>query len=333
MSFQELYKLITKNKRLRNHYFKKAEKYMRKIPFQDFRFLPALSIELNRVCYNKCRFCCRPHTGEEYDYSELKKDFHKFDDMLYVTGCEPLLSVNLKNLINDFIEVQSKKDKYYIKIQITTSGVNPDVKEEIQEKYYDNLEYLFSVHNLKKGEYKEKNGTYVYVHFTFSDGVKPRERLENFLRRYDNLMNKYQKSLGMMIDSITEGDKTEKIRELIELYEEVFNTKVEYELNEPAPVLGNGRTGELYKDSKCTSIDNTIDVKIDGTVSVCCSVIQLIKNLEPVGNIDEPFEDLFEKKKLYVGLIAEFQEEHGDSCTTCVNEFPKFLEKVLKKHK
>jgi organic radical activating enzyme len=319
MLFDKIYETI-KQKGEFDSYINKAINYIRKNCFLET--IPSkLACELTDICTNGCEECCSNciKKGEYFNITYLKKFLHKTNS-LGLTGGEPLLHPNLAELINLYIKKNKRSDD--IRIHLMTSGINPKSNNELIKQYYDNLELIYekdnSIPQLK-----------CYINFTYSDGIEPRERLEEFLKEYKRLFDKYG-WLWLEFMIITKDDPDKKEKELKQIHEKIVGFYAERIQKGELIKGGRKEIDFLDVEDKC-HINNDLVVNVNGDLNICCFVGSKMKKLIPYANIKKhSWEEIIDRRLAYIGLLKEFQEENDYSCKTCLNNgFNDFLKAKL----
>jgi hypothetical protein len=292
---------------------------------------PDVSIKPNLICYNKCHYCPNTHSGEVLDL-ELTIPFLKNVKGVYLTGGgDPLLqpSDNLENFLNKYAELNN--NSY---LEIMTSGITPNAPNEMKQRYYKNLETLYLL----------GNELFISVCFTYSKGDEPTQRLTDFLNHYKYLLM-YHHNYGYFdvnykILVKNEKECVEKLSKFTELIDVYYGEGLKY-----SAIVNKEdvKTINFYK--KCDNVSNSLFIDTFGNISPCCSIFADFKPLPVIPFINESLEEINTKRFVYYGLINSFQESYKkwekknsknnisihDHCTICVNEFPKFLQKVTTK--
>jgi organic radical activating enzyme len=120
-------------------------------------------------CILKCKFCDSKHTWSENSYSHEK---YLIDDLinivnaypaeyLVITGGEPLLNKNLKNLKNLIYELSRKTKINHISFETTF------ISEDKEEFWYSNFEERYLKVNELFSDFKEK----IYIDYVISPKI------------------------------------------------------------------------------------------------------------------------------------------------------------------
>ncbi|MBN1923421.1 MAG: hypothetical protein JW791_01515 [Nanoarchaeota archaeon] len=309
MSFEALYAKL--GKKDREYYFTKG---VLRVNPKNIEVPPVLALHLNRVCYNKCERCSLPSNGEELNYLPAIKYLDYCNDYFMLSGGEPLLSKDFKDVLNAY-KISKKRGTF----QVLTGGLNPNVNETVKELYANNLEALFSFQN---------SGNYLaLIIYSFFEGVEPEKRLTDFLELYKSINKNYKQRIGLEFCVVSDNDEeaVNKANFVSKNFHKILGIKLTKDLLFFDNVYSNGRTGEVIFDSEC-DLFNAIIVSSNGLVRPCCSNVERGEYLPPAGRTGEEFIPLRDKLYAYYGLIQEFQEESGSNkCVNCINKLPAYL--------
>lgn len=248
-------------------------------------------------------------------------------DGISLTGGEPLLHPGLPEFVDAFVS----KNHNMAYVTLSTSGINPDADETFKERYYHDLETLVQ----KDSVYK--NMVFV-IEFSYSDGVKPRERLMDFLSKIKELKDKHGRFPLREIIIMSKSDNISKLeQEVQETYKAVFHRE-----NDSPPtyckVYASGREAirEIKSEKRCVLKKgiNSLFIRSNGNLDICCTFESAIIPLIPYANIYEhSIEEILDRRKVYLELLKNFQNQrrNTDSCQVCVNPrgFNDFLKDKL----
>jgi len=257
-----------------------------------------LGLQLTTFCPNGCSWCCS-NCGPNGKDIKLNKSLEVLLNnckYLCLSGGEPFLYKNFPELLKYI-----KKDVF---ITVMTSGINPNADEELIERYYKNM------HLLKP--------YFVVIYFTYSDGINPRARLENFL---ENVDDEY-----IIVFKVVSQHLEKRKKEIKDMLGDIH-----YRASKP---LHSGRQPpEIIKtNEKCNVFKtNDINIRADGNMYLCKKAIAEIKKLRPYANIYvNTLEEALEKRNIWLEALREFQNKYGNKCETCLNGgFNKFLQDLL----
>jgi hypothetical protein len=302
----------------------------------NYKYKNALGVHLTKYCTNKCSWCCSDCKDEEENL-----DINYLDELLKnttnfaVTGGEAMIHPYFKELVLKYKNLNKNKILIndYLGLTIKTSGINPNSNELLKKKYYDNLEILFQESNYTNEGIKLN----VNIIFSFSDGIKPTERLENFMKNFIELESKYKKDMlnipTIFFDVVTIQDCEQKEKVLREKYEEYFKP-FKLDKYNIIKVKNSGRkeTNNINSKKVC-NIKDDLNIRSNGNINICCTVESEMRGgLENYANIyKHSLEEIKERKTIYIGLLKEFHSIKDDSCGTCVskNGFNDFLKGKL----
>ncbi len=291
--------------------------------------LPNLAIKTNLICYNNCYFCPNPHTGE---YLDLKKTYYllsKSSGISLTGGGDPLLQPTED--LEAFLE-EYKKCKPELGLEIMTSGITVLAPEKMRQRYYSNLEKIYLIGNELS----------VIICFSYSSSNNMEQRFLDF-QNYFKYLRRYHGDLGyFQVDYRILGESEEELEKNFQNFSKL--NEIYYSTNIERTGIAKKEDLEIVSlDNKCINVSNDLFIDTFGNFNPCCSMIAEFKHLPIMASLGEPFEEINSKRFIYYGLIAEFQESYklwqekkypskpliNDNCTICVNEFPRFIERLI----
>ena len=260
-----------------------------------------LGLQLTTSCTNGCEWCCTNCTpyGIYLMINDTLEKLIKHAETLSLTGGEALLHPKFKEIVKMFF------DNNGTDLTLITSGINPYSKKELRDTYYDNLNFLSEIANENR----------VWVSFSFSDGVEPKKRLDNFL------YSTKDRNLKIYSFNIVSNEPEKRKNELKEMFKKYNkNDSDRFSVHIPQN-SGRQKPEKVYTKDVCNAYkNNDLSVRADGTLHICCKVVEEIMPLIPYANINMPVEEILKRRELYLLLLKEFQEKKGNSCEVCVNK-------------
>lgn len=285
------------------------------------------------ICYNGCKDCCSKCTpvGEELDLDEILKIIELAGKRpikrIAITGGEPLIHSQFEYFINEFLKINEKHQPYQsmtdlfkelaasiCPINLMTAGINPHAPEGVIDRYYKNLGLLC----------KSRKGG---IMFSYGEGMEPQKRFEDFLVK----MKKFEEDYGFTPFEIKVfgEDKEEKANNIIN---KVFGENLGVSIR-TSKIIKKDSNNNVISTNGCFVYIGELSIKVNGDLTICCSMEPEINPLIPYANIfNHSIKEILKRRAYYVQLLKEFQQETDNSCQTCVNKggFNDFLEEKLK---
>jgi hypothetical protein len=236
--------------------------------------------------------------------------------------------------LEEFLE-EYKKIKPDHNLEIMTSGITSSAPIEMRQRYYSNLENIYLLGN-------ELN---ILVCFSYSSSANIDQRFLDFQNFY-NYLRSFHGELGyFQVDYRILGEAREEIEENFQKFIKLNN--IYYTNIERTGIAKKEDLNSVNLGNKCINVSNDLFLDTQGNFNPCCSMVAEFKKLPAIASLNDSFEEINNKRFIYYGLIEEFQESYkswqekkypskpliNENCTVCVNEFPVFLERLLKNFK
>ncbi|MBN1923422.1 MAG: hypothetical protein JW791_01520 [Nanoarchaeota archaeon] len=295
---------------------------LKRLKTNDFDKSPGLGLQLTRTCFNNCRNCCSPTTGEYMDLNQVYPLLDKVS-VLTLYGGEALLHPEFKTLLDNYVSSNNSPKS----IVLFTGGLNPKADRDVKEVYYNNLEDLVRTSNLADS---------TVLKISYNSGSNLNSRILGFLMKYAEYSKKYTaRNIGAMLRIIYEDEKDFESKK--KSFREAFE-KHGLPVSVAEHFLKTVQKGKLLKlnsennfnyTTKC-HISNDLFFNVNGCLSPCFSVHNDLKPLPAIAHASEPFETIMDKRNIFWGFIRILNRRF-DSCVACVEDVPKALQTLMDK--